>query len=210
MIREGKGAVCPTPVIVPCDEDARILIEREATRRSAYKYNQSGNEWKNGFLGDPKIPIIRGMWGEWACCSWLNMQDRLGHGFVTWDWTLKRRGGDGGIDLHTRCGLDIGVKTNGSLANPLMIRRVTAEGKLLPIDPVHAFVLAFWPDKSEEVKLLGWCSRKDMDNDSRVIYSPGKRGKHRNLELETKWLRPMSDLVNLLWVETRLRRRRVC
>lgn len=184
MLIEGEGVVAPAPVVERIGvSDFTYAVAASESRNQFRRYSDRADQWGRGFVENP---ILVGMLGEIALCSFLNR--RVGCR-LSIDTELRARG-DEGVDLSTD-GIGLEVKTRNSLSRSNLYRRFDRRGGLRAL---RADVYVFCMRASErEIHLLGWLHSDRVASDATFKKSPV--GDWFNLELKDRQLEPMSRLV---------------
>jgi hypothetical protein len=184
MLREGSGEVAPSPVVETISTADYAFAFRAAESRNHFRrYDDRADQWGRGLV---KNPILVGMLGEIAVCSFLN---RRAGCRLSIDTELRARG-DGGTDLSTD-GIGIEVKTRNPASLTNLYRRVDSKSDLRAM---RANYFVFCQRRSERVvDIIGWKEADAFVQKAEFKKSP--IGDWWNLELPDSQLEPMSRLI---------------
>ena len=146
MIIEGKGAIIPSPIVVPVLYKTVKRWEMIAQERYNRKYAESRGQWQQGL--DPE-GIFKGIWGEGATHQWFLSY----HLPSVWNPGILP-GGDDGIDLAVG-----GIKIQAKTGEPL-IRRIDDRGRKLPL---VCTIYQFCRIVEDVAHIDGWVFREKLE-----------------------------------------------
>lgn len=190
MLVEGIGLKPPAPQRLSLSLMEFGVLREAAAKRAVFRgYALRSDAWGRGFIRDP---ILVGLVGEHATCTWLTSR-----GFPCAVDLSLRPTGDGGRDLELG-GLVLQVKTRRKGLGQRSFVKRGDRGHILPLQ-CHVFVFAEWNDATpfDGPKLLGWIWALQARREA-FERSPIPAASHWNLKIPDASLFPMSRLVDEL------------